>query len=165
MRSLRTAALCYGLLACLAISTVTAQDHPPLQRLDGEALTLSAFKGKAVLMNFWATWCGPCRQEMPELDHVAQRLDPNKAVVLGIAADEAAAVDAFLKEVSVSYPNAVGDPDQMFRWSAELGNFVQGLPYSVLLDGNGELVWSKSGELDFEELETVLSAYVATELP
>lgn len=144
-------------------SAMAAAEHPPLTTLDGKSLTLSSFEGKAVLINFWATWCGPCRKEMPELDHVSQRLDPDKAVVLGVAADEAQGVASYLDKLGISYANVVGDPDQMFSWSAQIGNYVQGVPYSALLDSNGEIIWTKTGELDFTELETVLAEYFAAE--
>lgn len=149
-----------GLLAMFAMSVATAADHPALTLLDGNDATLDDYAGRYVLLNFWATWCGPCRKEMPELSHLAERLDPEKAIVLGVAADELAGVAAFVDEVPVAYPIAVGDPDQLFMWSAALGNFVQGLPFSVLLDGSGEAVWVKMGELEFDELEEVMSSYL-----
>ena len=149
-----------GLLVTFAMSVATAADHPALTLLDGNDATLDDYAGRYVLLNFWATWCGPCRKEMPELSHLAERLDPDKALVLGVAADELAGVAAFVDEVPVAYPIAVGDPDQLFMWSAELGNFVQGLPFSVLLDGSGEAVWVKMGELEFDELEEVMSGYL-----
>lgn len=137
--------------------------HPPLSTLDGKALTLGSFRDKTILVNFWATWCGPCRKEMPELDHLAQRLDPDRAIVLGIAADERAVVGEFLDHLGgVRYPIAIGEPDQMFAWSTELGNLVQALPFSVLLDGKGDVTWVKTGELDFEELTPLLAAYMTT---
>ena len=151
-----------GLLAATAISVVTAAEHPALTTLDGDAVSLDDYQGKSVLLNFWATWCGPCRKEMPELSHLAERLDPEKAVVLGVAADEMDGVAAFIAEVPVAYPIVVGDPDQLFMWSAELGNFVQGLPFSVLLDESGDPVWVKMGELEFDELDEVMSSYMGS---
>ncbi len=150
-----------GLLATASISVASAADHPALTMLDGNAASLDDFQGKSVLLNFWATWCGPCRKEMPELSHLAERLDPDKAVVLGVAADEMDGVAAFIAEVPVAYPIVVGDPDQLFMWSAELGNFVQGLPFSVLLDESGEPIWVKMGELEFDELDEVMSGYMS----
>ena len=152
-----------GLLATAGVSLASAADHPALTLLDGNAASLEDYAGKSVLLNFWATWCGPCRKEMPELSHLAERLDPDKALVLGVAADEIDGVAAFIDEVPVAYPIAVGDPDQLFMWSAELGNFVQGLPFSVLLDESGEPVWVKMGELEFDELEEVMSGFMPVE--
>ncbi len=152
----------FGLLATTAISVASAADHPALTTLEGDTASLDDYAGRSVLLNFWATWCGPCRKEMPELSHLAERLDPGKAVVIGVAADETDGVSAFINEVPVAYPIVVGDPEQLFGWSAELGNFVQGLPFSVLLDGSGEPIWVKMGELDFEELEEVMAGYMTS---
>lgn len=151
------------LAAGISLPTCAAE-HPELTTPAGQSLSLSGFEGKAVLVNFWATWCGPCRKEMPELDSLAQRLDPEKAVVLGIAADEPAAVDRFLTEITLSYPIATGDPDQMFAWSSQLGNQIQVLPFSVLLNNRGEITWSKMGELDFAELEPVMDEFLVGEV-
>lgn len=149
-----------GLLVTVAMSVATAADHPALTLLDGKDASLDSYAGRHVLLNFWATWCGPCRKEMPELSHLAERLDPEKAVVLGVAADDMDGVAAYVNEVPVAYSIVVGDPEKLFMWSAELGNFVQGLPFSVLLDGNGEPVWVRMGELEFDELEEVMSGYL-----
>jgi thiol-disulfide isomerase/thioredoxin len=128
-----------------ANASAPAAGTPALQDLSGKAFNLDRFRGRVVLLNFWATWCAPCRQEMPELNSLSQQLDPQRAVIVGIAADERAAVGPFVKTMAIRYPIAVGDPDQMFAWSAKLGNVTEGLPFSVLLDASGKVVWKKSG--------------------
>lgn len=150
-----------GILAMLAVSAASAADHPALTLLDGDRVAVDDYQGKSVLLNFWATWCGPCRKEMPELSQMSELLDPDKAVILGVAADEQADVAAYVEQLPVAYPIAVGDPDGLFAWSAELGNVVQALPFSVLLDESGAPIWAKLGELEFDELETVMHSYMS----
>lgn len=154
----------HALLAVLAVFTVaaaSAAEHPALTMLEGDSVTLDSYQGKSVLLNFWATWCGPCRKEMPELSQLSEGLDSSKAVVLGIAADEQDAVAEFIEQVPVAYPIAVGEPGALFVWSASLGNVVQALPFSVLLDESGAPVWAKLGVVDFAELETVMQGYMS----
>jgi thiol-disulfide isomerase/thioredoxin len=71
-----------------------AQDTPAITDLQGQAVTLHSFYGRVVLVNVWATWCGPCREEMPELDRLYGELDDAHATVIGIAADLGSAVAA-----------------------------------------------------------------------
>lgn len=118
---------------------------PSLQNLQGHSTTLAAYKGQILLINFWATWCAPCRAEMPELNQLFTRVDRRKLAIVGIAADEPAAVRAFVSRLGIRYPIAIGDADQVFAWSETLGNTSQGLPFSVLLDGDGRARWTKSG--------------------
>jgi len=138
-----------ALLLASAVLATTApaqtEQAPPLRDLAGHPVSLAAYRRRVVLVNFWATWCGPCRQEMPQLNQLSSRLDPKQAAVLGIAADDPAAVQAFVAKLGIKYAIATGDADQLFAWSAGLGNASEGLPFTVLLDRSGEILWTKSG--------------------
>ena len=121
------------------------QGVPALVTPAGAGTSLDAYRGRVVLLNFWATWCGPCREEMPDLDRLDATLDHGQAVVVGVAANEPAEVRAFLAKLKVRYPIVVGAPDPVFAWTAKLGNRSLGLPFTVLLDSKGQLRWVKSG--------------------
>jgi thiol-disulfide isomerase/thioredoxin len=120
-------------------------DAPPLTDSSGRRSDLSAYRGRVVLLNFWATWCVPCLKEMPDLNRVYAGLDSKRAVVVGVAADNAPEVAAFVQKLGIRYPIYAGDPDRVFMWSARLGNAAEGLPYSVLLDATAKVHWTKSG--------------------
>ncbi|MCE9625808.1 MAG: TlpA family protein disulfide reductase, partial [Deltaproteobacteria bacterium] len=94
-----------------------------LPNREGKSVALSSFRGKVVLLNFWATWCGPCQQEMPSLEALAQHFQGKDFTVLGVSLDEEGwqAIDGFLKEVPVGFPilldaqQATSDLYQVFR--------------------------------------------------
>jgi thiol-disulfide isomerase/thioredoxin len=137
---------------------------PALRDLAGHPASLAAYRGRVVLVNFWATWCGPCRQEMPQLNQLSASLDPKQAAVLGIAADDPVAVRAFVAKLGINYAIATGDADQLFAWSAVLGNASEGLPFTVLLDRSGKVRWTKSGSgLTAAEALTAINQLLAPE--
>lgn len=106
-----------------------------LTDLSGKAWTLRDLKGKVVLVNFWATWCPPCRKEMPDLDALYQKFAPQGLVILAISDEESAKVQPFIAEHHYSYPILL-DPgrkvNEMFR--------VEGIPKSFVYDREGKLV-------------------------
>jgi peroxiredoxin len=108
-----------------------------LTDLQGKTWTLQALRGKVVLVNFWATWCQPCRKEMPDLDALYQRFKDQGFVILGISDEEAGKVKQLLAERSVAYPILL-DPgrkvNELFR--------IDGIPKSFLYDRNGKMVSS-----------------------
>ena len=121
----------------------------------GETRKLSDWRGKTVLINFWATWCGPCREEMPMLEAVYQRLRGRNFDVIGVAIDDPSAIDAFVSEIGVTFPILVADPSAL-RLTQTYGNALGALPYSVLIDANGTIRYLKTGILHEAELvETV----------
>ncbi|MBW8011454.1 MAG: redoxin domain-containing protein [Chloroflexi bacterium] len=103
-----------------------------LEGLDGELVSLSDYRGRVVLVNFWATWCGPCRFEMPALQSRYERYAP-EFEILAVDNDESAeAVDAFFKELGLSFKALLdpgGDTQELYR--------VRGYPSSVFVDADG----------------------------
>lgn len=124
------------------------------QRFDGpngEAVVLAQFRGRPLLVNFWATWCPPCVDELPLLNafHTAQVARGWQ--VLGLAVDQPAAVRNFLKNLPLAFPvGMVGLAGT--ELSRSLGNVSGGLPYSVVFDRSGALVHQKIGKVTEAEL-------------
>jgi len=109
------------------------------------------------LINFWATWCKPCREEMPMLSGLHNRMSGKGFTVLGIAMDDVQQARDFIDELDISYPNAVGGADVMDT-SVLYGNRAGLLPYSVLVDRQGIVRWTRLGVLEIPDLEARINA-------
>jgi thiol-disulfide isomerase/thioredoxin len=99
----------------------------------------AAYAGRPLLLNVWASWCGPCVEEMPELQRFSARQGANGVQVVGIALDDPAAVQAFLPRVAVTYPILIDAPGPRDA-GVRLGNRAGVLPYSVLVSADGRLL-------------------------
>ena len=106
-----------------------------LSDLQGKSWHLRELKGKVVLVNFWATWCPPCRKEMPDLDALYQKFKDQGFVVLSISDEEAAKVAPFITERKISYPVLL-DPGRKVNEAF----VVEGIPKSFVYDRDGKLV-------------------------
>lgn len=108
----------------------------PLLDLQGQPQTLEQWRGQPILINFWASWCAPCRAEMPELDQLAQQTQ-GRLQIVGIAWDDLPAVQNYLRQSPVHYPLRVLPAGaQTATLLRKLGNLPAGLPFSVLIDAN-----------------------------
>lgn len=119
---------------------------------DGQPLAAADFRGRPLLLNFWATWCPPCVEELPLLDQFFQSHRGQGWQVLGLAIDQPSAVRAFLARRPLAFPIGLAGLGGT-ELSRELGNSNGGLPFSVLFDRAGRLVERKLGRLQSEDLE------------
>ena len=106
--------------------------------LDGKRRRLADWQGRALVCNFWATWCAPCREEIPVLDALQARHAATVLQVVGIAVDSAANVREYVKALPVRYPILLADASAI-ELMRRLGNSSGGLPFTVLLDRSGGL--------------------------
>ena len=131
----------------VANSTAQAQVAPAweLKDLDGKAVKLSDFKGKVVLLNFWATWCPPCREEIPALIALQNQYKDRGLVVIGVALDSpgAAKVKAFADRMKINYPVVMGDAKTLEAY----GNF-QAIPTTFFIDRAGNVAGQHEGGAD-----------------
>jgi thiol-disulfide isomerase/thioredoxin len=124
-----------------------------LPGLGGSRIDLPAqFTGRPLLVNVWASWCGPCIREMPELADYARKQGANGTQVLGIALDDAEAVRTFLQRVPVDYPIALDTPGPRDA-GVRLGNRRGVLPYSVLVSADGRLLKQHLGPFEAGQIE------------
>jgi len=135
---------------------------PPVERpdVDGKPRALAEWRGKLVLVNFWASWCGPCREEMPLLDRTQQQLAAKGLQIVGIAYDNAAATRAFLDTLPVHYPILIDDPANGKGLSGTFGNEHDVLPYSVLIGADGRILAHRAGNFTESKLEQWLAPYL-----
>ncbi len=120
-----------------------------LPDLKGAPQDLAQWRGRPVLLNYWATWCGPCLKELPELEHFAQAQGKTaKGIALvGVAQDEASAANALQARLKLSYPQLV-EADGPPGSAAAFGNPGGTLPFSVLIDAQGNILDTHNGPLD-----------------
>ncbi|MBI4430034.1 MAG: TlpA family protein disulfide reductase [Ignavibacteriales bacterium] len=121
-----------------------------LKLSNGKSLTLSKLKGKVVLLNFWATWCGPCRAEIPGFLEVYEKYKAKGLEIVGISLDETGWQDItpFVKRHNISYPIVVGDQKVVKAYGD-----IYGIPTSFVIDKKGFIVDKHVGLLTREMLE------------
>jgi peroxiredoxin len=129
-----------------------------LESLDGKTVRLSDFRGKAVLVNFWATWCQPCKIEMPWFEEMQKQYGPNGFQVLGIAMDDAGKEDIakFAREMGVNYPILIGKEAVGDAYGG-----VQFLPSTFFIDRDGKVVDRVFGLKSRSEIEDDIKAAMA----
>ena len=119
--------------------------------LKGKPISLAAYQGKTVLLDFWTTWCPPCRADAPDLEKLHQKYG-KELVVIGVSVDEdRAVVEKFLKESVHSYPIVLTTENDMPRPYQ-----VHAFPTYVVIDRNGNVTWATEGEKGFGELRSLL---------
>jgi thiol-disulfide isomerase/thioredoxin len=154
LRSLFAAAS-LALVAVVASASVVGRNAPALKLKDlsGQEISLAALKGKVVVVDFWATWCGPCLQEIPGYIEMQKKYGKDGLVIVGISLDKMSPkeVKKFVEARGMNYPVAIGDFDAVDAF----GGF-EVIPTTFLIGRDGKILHQKSGAMAHEEYEAIL---------
>ena len=123
--------------------------------LNGQRQPLSQWRGKVLVVNFWATWCQPCREEIPGFIKLQREMADKGVQFVGIAIDQGNKVNDFSRELGVNYPLLLGE-ESAFELQSRLGNPSSVLPFTVVIDSAGKLVSRHAGELGADQLRSSL---------
>lgn len=145
-----------------------ASTNPPVAALSSEPIfkarlpdlagvrqPLAQWRGKVLVVNFWATWCPPCRQEIPEFIQLQKQFGGQGLQFVGIALDEKAKIQSYADEVGINYPVLVGDLEAVALSQAS-GNRMGGLPYTVIIDQQGKIIATELGGLTKQKLSAII---------
>lgn len=126
-----------------------------LNTLDGRPQTLAAWRGRILVINYWATWCAPCREEIPLFVRLQQEYAVKNVQFIGIAVDQADKVQDFAKEFGINYPLLIAGLDAV-ELSRKAGNKAGVLPYTLVLDRAGKIVASLVGGISEARMRALL---------
>jgi thiol-disulfide isomerase/thioredoxin len=145
-----------------AVPATLAETVPTFQLADrsGQPRSLQDWAGKALIVNFWATWCAPCRREIPLLQRIARERAADGFEVIGIAVDFRDKVLAYADEMQIEYPLLIGEQDALDA-AAAFGIEAVGFPFTVFSDRQGRIVTAHMGELTEAEAEVILDQMAA----
>jgi peroxiredoxin len=122
----------------------------------GKATPIAAWAGKSLILNFWATWCAPCRREIPLLESLSGEWSARGVQVIGVAVDYRDKVNAFADELKITYPLLLGEQDAL-DVAAQLGVASPVFPFTVFTDRHGDVVALYIGELHRPQADLILS--------
>ena len=131
----------------------------PWQTPDGKAIDTQKWQGKILVINFWASWCPPCVEEMPTLDKLQQDFLQQNVLFVGIGIDSPSNIRDFLSKTPVSYPIVIGGLEGS-NLSKQLGNSQGALPYTIIIDAKGKATYSKLGKITEDELRSAIKAAI-----
>jgi len=151
-----------AMLYCISGSPLSAQQDDlrrpdfTLPDLAGKARSISEWDGKALIINFWATWCIPCKREIPLFNEIDADYDDADVQILGIAIDTAENVSKYLQTTKMSY-TTLAEEDQGQQVAALFSSDPLVLPFTVFLDHQGRVFWMQVEEIYREQADVILS--------
>ena len=128
--------------------------------LDGRARALGEFQGRILVVNFWATWCAPCREEMPGFQRLQAKWPASSVQFVGLSAEDSNKVAGFGRGLGITYPLWVGG-DEIGELSRRLGNGGGVLPHTVVFDRAGKVAAAKVGAYNEAELARIIEGLAA----
>lgn len=127
-----------------------------LPDVTGKQRNLSEWQGKIRIINFWATWCPPCLEEIPEFIKLQNEFKHKNLQFIGIAIEDTQTVKEYLKNNPVNYPMLIGG-DNAIKLSQQLGNFISAVPFSIILNQQGQIIHRQPGELSNKKIIEIIS--------
>jgi thiol-disulfide isomerase/thioredoxin len=135
--------------------TPTALLALALPDVDGKEQRLDQWTGKVIVVNFWATWCEPCREEMPEFVKAQQAFGGKGLQFVGIAIDQPDKIRQFSQDLKLNYPSLVGGYGAL-ELSKTLGNKIMALPFTIIVDREGRVAYTQMGPLKPGKLDSIV---------
>jgi peroxiredoxin len=129
--------------------------------VDGVQRNLSEWQGKVLVINFWATWCAPCREEVPDFVELQSQYQEDGLQFVGLALQEADEIREFLQEFNVNYPSLAGF-NEVAKLAKQLGNDIGVLPYTVFVDRDGTISFTKRGPLSKTDADKVIQTLLSS---
>ncbi|ORU91224.1 MAG: redoxin [Cycloclasticus sp. symbiont of Poecilosclerida sp. N] len=126
-----------------------------LPDVQGNIHSIKEWDGKYIVLNFWATWCAPCREEIPEFIKLQEEYGASNLQFIGVAIDDAVSVDSFSLEMGINYPNLIAEAEGI-ELAKKYANITGALPYSVIINPNKEIIFRHVGLLNREKILDVI---------
>jgi len=145
-----------GLLSPTDQTSVMSLPDFTLPDVSGQPHAISEWQGKLRVINFWATWCGPCLKEIPEFIALQEQFANKGLQFIGIAVDSPEAVASYLSSININYPILVGDMPAI-SIAHQLGNNIDAVPFTVIVNQQGQIIHQHAGEFSKEQLLEVIS--------
>ena len=127
------------------------------QTPDGKTVNTQEWQGKVLVVNFWASWCPPCVEEMPALDKLQQEFLQQNFLFVGIGIDSPSNIREFLSKTPVSYPIVIGGLEGS-NLSTQLGNSQGALPYTIIINSKGKASYSKLGKISEDDIRRAIKS-------
>ena len=147
----------------LSPKTKVNRDKPYLEKkfsdLNGDLVSLKKWEAKLTVINFWGTWCPPCKEEMPLLSRLSEKFKSKNVQFIGVALDDLKAISSFLETHPVAFPILWGASD-VSLFMSELGNNFGSLPFTVVIDSQDTILFTQLGEVEEEAFSKELEKFV-----
>ena len=145
-----------GLLSATGQVSSTSLPNFTLPDVSGQPHAISEWQGKLRVMNFWATWCGPCLKEIPEFIELQNHYTDKGLQFIGIAVDTPEAVATYLSTININYPILVGDMPAI-SIAHQLGDNMDAVPFTVIVNQQGQIIHQHAGEFSKEKILEVIT--------